>query len=122
MKIAKLLDGLRSDQRRVPRKHDDLVIGRQSLLCDHERVSRSALLFLQDKVDSSVTDGLTNPIGFMADNGVYILRRNHFRSRSDHMRQQRPSADLMQNFRMFGFQACPFARCHNCDGNTRDAR
>ncbi len=78
--------------------------------------------FLQNEANSGVGDRLTDAIGFMTDDGVYILHRNNFRGRSDHMRQQRLSADLVQDFRMFGFQARAFARCHNCDGNARYAR
>jgi hypothetical protein len=37
------------------------------------------------------------------------------------MRQQRFSANLVQNFGVFGFQARPFARRHNNDGDTRGA-
>jgi hypothetical protein len=46
----------------------------------------------------------------MANDGVYILRRDDIRSRGDYMRQQRLSPDLVQNFGMFGLQARAFAR------------
>jgi hypothetical protein len=77
---------------------------------------------LQNEVNSGVGHSLADAIGFVTNDGVYILRRNYSRGRSDYMRQQRLSPDLMQDFRMFGFQARPFARRHDCDGNTRDAR
>jgi hypothetical protein len=77
---------------------------------------------LQNEVNPGVGHSLADAIGFVTNDGVYILRRNYSRGRSDYMRQQRFSSDLMQDFRMFGFQARPFARRHDCDGNTRDAR
>jgi hypothetical protein len=57
----------------------------------------------------------------MTDDGEYVLRRNDFRGRGNYMRQQRFSANLVQNFGVFGFQARPFARRHNNDGDARGA-
>jgi hypothetical protein len=54
----------------------------------------------------------------MADDGEYILRRNHLFSRGNHMGQQGFAPNFMQNFRMFGFEACAFASSHNGNGNT----
>src|ERR1700733_3376287 len=80
----------------------------------------AALLFLQDEVDSRCGDSLANAVGFMTDDGIYIRRRNHLRSRRDYVRQQRLPPHLMQDFGVFGFQARPLARRHNRDGDTRD--
>ena len=46
VKIAQSLNGFRSDERRVARKNNHLVIGRQCFARDHERVSGAALVRL----------------------------------------------------------------------------
>jgi hypothetical protein len=120
MKVAKLLYGLSTDQRSVPGEHDDLIIGTQGFFRDHESMAGATLFFLQDEVDSGVRNSLPHQIRFVTDDGVYIRRLNNLCGRSDHVRQQRFSAHLMQNFGMFGFKARPLARSHNGDGYARD--
>src|SRR5580693_7098436 len=121
VKVAKLLDSLGTDQGSVPGKYDDLVVSGQSLPRDHQGMSGALLFCLQDEVDSCVGNSLPYKICFMTNDGVYVLGRNNLGCGSDYVRQQRFSADLMQNLGVFGFEARPPARRHNRDGNTGDA-
>jgi hypothetical protein len=75
---------------------------------------------LQHKVDPSVNNCLAHSIRLVSDDGVNILRRHDIARGSDYMCQQRLSSDLVQNLGMFRFQARPFARRHNRDGDARN--
>ena len=77
------------------------------------------LFFLHDELDAGIGDRLPDSLRFVTDDGIYILRRNNVCRRGDNMGQKRFPADLMQNFRMLGFEARPLARSHYRDGDAR---
>jgi hypothetical protein len=68
-----------------------------------------------------VSHCFTNAVRLMTNDGIHIARGNNLRGCGNYMRQQWFASDLMQNFWMFGFQARPFARRHNGNGDVRDA-
>src|ERR1700719_5025456 len=81
----------------------------------------AALFLLQNEVNSRVGNRLANAVRFMTNNSEYIPGGNHFGGGRDYVCHQWFSADLMQNFRVFGFEPRPFARRHNHDGKARVA-
>jgi hypothetical protein len=68
-----------------------------------------------------MSNGLANAIRFVTDDGEYISRRNDFRGCRYYVCQERFSADLVQDFGVFRFQARPFAGRHNYNSDTRNA-
>src|SRR5207249_9937242 len=70
---------------------------------------------LQHEIDSSMGNGLAHTLGFVADDGVDILGRDHFRRGSDNVRKERFAANFVQHFRMFRFQPRAFTRSHDGD-------
>src|SRR5207249_1744000 len=93
-------------------KGDDVqaIVVRQSVARHHECVPSAALWSLQHEIDSSMGNGLAHTLGFVADDGVDILGRDHFRRGSDNVRKQRFAANFVQHFRMFRFQPRAFTR------------
>ena len=73
-----------------------------------------ALWSLQHEIDSSMGNGLAHTLGFVADDGVDMLGRNHFGRGSANVRKQRLAANFVQDFRMLRFQPRAFAGSHDC--------
>ena len=115
MKIAQLRDRFGRNQRRVAGEDNNLIVVRESVARHHECVPSAALWSLQHEIDSSMGNGLAHTLGFVADDGVDILGRDHFRRGSDNVRKQRFAANFVQHFRMFRFQPRAFTRSHDGD-------
>ena len=115
MKIAQLRDRFGRNQRRVAGEDNNLIVVRESVARHHECVPSAALRSLQHEIDSSMGNGLAHTLGFVADDGVDILGRDHFRRGSDNVRKQRFAANFVQHFRMFRFQPRAFTRSHDGD-------
>src|ERR1700693_2097125 len=81
-------------------------------------MTSSPLFFLQHEAHSAMSHSLAHAIGFMTNNCVHILCRNHLDRRSNDVRQERLTTYLMKNLGMFGFQPCAFACPHDCDGDA----
>ena len=115
VKVADAADRLRTDQGRV--SGEDKKIGelRQGGARRLDGVAGTTLLGLHDEVDSCVSDGSAHALGFVSDDDVDVLRRHDCRRRTDHMCQQRFSADFMEYFGALRLQSRAFSRCHNSD-------
>src|SRR5215471_21750005 len=85
----------------------------------HQSMSRAPLLRLKNKLDARIRDGSSHRLGLMANDRENVFRGNYFFGGGNDVRQDRLAADLMQNFRMFGFQPRPFARRHYGDRGSR---
>ena len=95
MKIPQVSNRLRSNQRRVARKHNDVVVSRQRLACHHKRMAGAPLLGLQDEVHTRVLRRGLYALGFVADDRVNILRGHDTHCGPNDMLQQRLAADFM---------------------------
>ena len=98
MKVEQVGDRLGSDLRSVAGESDDVVVGGECGLCDHQRVAGAALLGLQDEINPGVGDGVADTAGFVTDDSEDIGGRDYMRSGGDYMREQRFAADFMQHF------------------------
>src|ERR1700674_2855539 len=84
-------------------------------------MTSAALLFLEHEAHSGISHSLSHTVGFMTDDCVHILCRNHLDRRSNDVRQQRLPTYFMKNLGMFGFQSCAFPRSHDYDGGAWSA-
>ena len=78
-------------------------------------MARPALRFLQHELHSCLLHRLANFFRFVPNDHPNVSWRNDLLSRGNHMCQQRLATDLMQDFRMFGFEPCALARRHDCN-------
>ena len=87
VEVQQLGDGLGRDLRGVAGKNDNVVVGRERRLSDHEGVASAALLGLQDEIDAGLGECGTDAVGFVADDGEHIICRHDHRGCGDDMRQ-----------------------------------
>ena len=76
MEIEQVGDGLGRDLRGVAGENDDVVVGGERRLRDHQSVAGAALLGLQDEIDAGVRDGGADALGFVADDGEDVRWRD----------------------------------------------
>ena len=67
-------DGLGRDLRSVAGKNDDVVVGGECRLRDHQSVAGAALVGLQDEVDAGMGDDGADALGFVADDDEDVRR------------------------------------------------
>jgi hypothetical protein len=117
MEIQESRNRLRADLRSVARENDDVVVSGKGVGGNHEGVAGATLLRLEYELDPGVGDRRADTVGFVADDDKHILRRNETAGRSNHVRQQRLSANFMQHFGQLRFEARTFSGSHdgNCD-------
>ena len=115
MKVAQPLNCAGSNQRRIARKHDDVVIVPKRFSRRHDRVPGAALFFLQYEPDAGGVHGIAHPIGFVPDNRVHVLGREDPSGGVDYVCQQRLAAYLMQHFGVPRFQPRSLARSKDGD-------
>ena len=120
MEVEQLGDGLGRDLRSVAGENDDMVVGGECWLRDHQSVAGAALLGLQNEIDAGVGDGGADAVGLVTDDGEDIAGRNHARGGGDDVRQQRLAADFMQNFRKLRLEPRAFPGGHDGDGDVGD--
>jgi len=118
LEVEQAGDGLGRNLRSISRENDDVVIGGEGRLRDHQGVACAALRSLQDEIDASVGDGGADTIGFVADDGEDIVRRDYARGGRNDMSQQRLAADFMQHLWKLRLQPRAFAGGHDGDGNA----
>ena len=87
MEVAQFLDGCSRYERRIPGKHDHVVVCSQGVLRHHEGVPGAFLFRLHHEFHPGVFDCGTNTFGFVSDNRVDIAGRYQMHRRSDHMLQ-----------------------------------
>ena len=68
-KFSNSSDGLGRDLRGVAGKNDNVVVGGERRLRDHESMASAALLGLQDEIDARMGERGTDAVGFVADDG-----------------------------------------------------
>ena len=85
MKFRQSANGLRTDQRDIARKDQNVRIGRQRLRRAHQRVAGAALLGLQHKVHAAMGNGLPDALGFVADDGENPICRHNLPGRLYHV-------------------------------------
>ena len=73
---------------------------------------------LEYELDPGVGDRRADTVGFVADDDKHILRRNETAGRSNHVRQQRLSANFMQHFGQLRFEARTFSGSHDRDSDA----
>ena len=112
-------DGLRRDLRGVAGENDDVVVGGERRLRDHQSVAGAALLRLQDEIYAGGGDGGADAAGFVADDGEDVAGRNYARGGGDDVRQQGLAADFMQHFGKLRLEPRAFAGGHDGDGDAR---
>jgi hypothetical protein len=118
VEISQALDRLAGNQGRVAREHDYVILSGTGFSGHHQRMARPALLFLQHELNASVPDGVADLIGFVPDDGVDILCRDHFDGSGDHVSEKRLASNFVKDFWMFRLQARAFAGGHDRDGNA----
>src|SRR5580693_4916316 len=83
VEIEQAGDGLRRDLWGIAGENDDVVVGGECGLGDHESVARAALVGLQDEVDTGMRDDRADAFGFVADDDEDVRRRYDTRGRRD---------------------------------------
>ncbi len=78
-------DGLRRDLRSVAGEDDDMVVGGECRLRNHQSVAGAALLCLQDEVDAGMGDGGADAFGFVTDDGEDVCGRHYAGGGGDDM-------------------------------------
>src|SRR5580700_11756256 len=82
----------------------------------------AALLGLQDEIYAGGSQGGTDPVGFVANDGVNVGWRHDAGSCSDDVGQQRLAADFMQHLGQLRFEARTLAGGQDGDRNARRSR
>ena len=118
MEVEQAGDGLGRDLRGVAGENDDVVVGGERRLRDHQGVAGAALLGLQDEIDAGVCDGGADALGFVTDDGEDIAWRDDARGGRDDMSEQRLAADFMQHFGKLRLEPRAFACGHDGDGDA----
>ena len=112
-------DGLGAEQGNVAGEHQHVVIPGQRLASRHDRVPGAELFRLHHELHAGARHGFAHAFRLVPDDDENILRRQHCLGRFHHVVQQRPSADLVQDLGMPGFQPRALARRHDGDGEAR---
>src|SRR5260370_18637848 len=120
VEVERLGDGLGRDLGGVAGENDDMVVGRERGLRNHEGVAGAALLGLPDEVDAGVGEGVADAIGFVADDGKDVAGGNDVGGRGDNVGQQGVAANFLQDFRKLRLQAGAFSGGHDGDGYAGD--
>ena len=113
MECTEFLNRLRHNQWSIARKHNHLVVASERVLSGHQRMAGAALLGLQDKLHARRRHRRAHLIGFMTDDDKHVLRRHDLDRGRNHMRQNRFSADFMENLGMPRLESRPLARGHD---------
>ena len=97
VEVEQACDGLGRDLRGVAGKNNDVIVGGECRLSDHQSVAGAALLGLQNEIDAGAGNGAADSVGFVADDGEDIIRRDDPGGRCDDMSEKRLAANFMQN-------------------------
>ena len=97
VEIEQAGDGLGRDLRSVAGKNNDVVVGGECRLRDHQSVAGAALVGLQDEIDSGMGDDGADALGFVADDDEDVRRWYNLRGGGDNPGQQWLAANFMQN-------------------------
>ena len=119
MKVEQEGDGLGRDLGSIAGENDDVVVVLEGGLSDHEGVSGAALFGLQNKIYAGGGDGGADAVGFVADDGEDIIRRDDTSGGGDDVRKQGLAANFVEDFWQLRFQACAFAGGHDGNGDVR---
>ena len=111
---------MRRDLRRVAGKNDDVVVGGECGLRDHQSVSGAALIGLQDEIDARVSHDRADALGFVTDDDEDVRGRYDAAGGRDNSGQQRLAADLMQNLGQLRLEPRAFACGHYGDRDAGD--
>ena len=112
-------DGLGAEQGNVAGEHQHVVVPGQRLARRHDRVPGAKLFRLQHELHAGARHGFAHAFRLVPDDDENILRRQHCLGRLHHVVQQRPSADLVEDLGMSGFQPRALAGRHDGDGEAR---
>ena len=118
MEVEQGSDGLGRDLRGVAGENDDMVVGGERRLRDHQSVASAALLSLQDEIDAGVGDGGPDTVGFVTDDGEDVVWRDDTRGGRNNVSEQWLAADFMQHFGKLRLEPRAFTGGHDGDGHA----
>ncbi len=81
-------------------------------------VAGAALFGLEDELDSGVSDGGADSVGFVADDAEDVVGRHDGFCRGDDVEEESAAANLVENLGASTFEPRAFACGHDGDGET----
>ena len=84
VEIEQACDGLRRDLRSVAGENDDVIVGGECGLRDHQSVSGAALIGLQDEVDARLSHDRADALSFVTDDDEDVRGRYDAAGRRDY--------------------------------------
>jgi hypothetical protein len=98
MKLAKLSNRIGLDQGDIAGKDENAFILADRIAGAHHGMSGAVLFSLDNKIDSCMLDGRAHLLRLVPNHNVNVFGLDDLAGRSNHMRQQRLAAHLMQHF------------------------